>query len=258
MKLYDFKDVPTGIKAHIRTTLADRRMAKDAHRRGHFYVSSTSSSSASASASSFRAPKMKEVVRVNGTWAAAGDHLVTSKLRARATRARQGQTDITRLGGAVVSAPRQATTAAHVGWRRLASGPAQPLVPPFTEQTARAKVQAAENLWNTKDPSKVALAYTEDSVWRNRDRFLQGRAAIRAFLEEKWAKEHDYRLRKELFCFAGDRIAVEFNYEYRDDNGRWWRAYGLEHWTFDERGLMHTRQASINDVPIEEKDRIVQ
>lgn len=164
----------------------------------------------------------------------------------------------TRLGGAVVSAPRQATTAAHVGWRRLASGPAQPLVPPFTEQTARAKVQAAENLWNTKDPSKVALAYTEDSVWRNRDRFLQGRAAIRAFLEEKWAKEHDYRLRKELFCFAGDRIAVEFNYEYRDDNGRWWRAYGLEHWTFDERGLMHTRQASINDVPIEEKDRIVQ
>lgn len=103
----------------------------------------------------------------------------------------------------------------------------------------------------------MALAYTEDSQWRNRDRFLRGRDAIKAFLREKWAKEHDYRLRKELFCFSKDRIAVNFNYEYRDDAGRWWRAYGLEHWSFDENGLMHTRNTSINDVPIDEKDRML-
>ena len=131
------------------------------------------------------------------------------------------------------------------------------LKPPFTEQTARAKIQMAEDLWNTCDADRVVLAYTEDTVWRNRSEFLEGRAAILAFLKRKWTVELDYRLRKELFAFADDRIAVQFNYEYRTDSGGVFRAYGLEHWVFAEDGRMRTRTASINDVPIKAEDRIL-
>ncbi len=131
------------------------------------------------------------------------------------------------------------------------------LVPPFTEETARAKVQAAEDLWNTRDPDKVVLAYTEDTVWRNRNEFLEGREAVRAFLQRKWGRELDYRLKKELFTFAGNRIAVQFHYEYRTDSGGTYRAYGLEHWVFAEDGRMQTRTASINDVPIRPDSRIL-
>jgi uncharacterized protein len=131
----------------------------------------------------------------------------------------------------------------------------KPPFPPFTQETAIAKVQAAENAWNTRDPERVALAYTEDSEWRNRDEFLSGREAIKAFLTRKWAKELDYRLKKELWCFAGDRIAVRFEYEWHDDSGSWFRSYGNENWEFAENGLMMRRYASINDVPILESDR---
>lgn len=131
----------------------------------------------------------------------------------------------------------------------------RPPVPPFTEETARLKVQAAEDAWNTRDPERVALAYTEDSTWRNRDRFLAGRDEIRDFLRDKWAKEHEYRLRKELWAYTGNRISVRFEYEWHDDAGQWWRSHGNEQWEFDERGLMRRREASINDVPIEEGDR---
>jgi nuclear transport factor 2 (NTF2) superfamily protein len=117
--------------------------------------------------------------------------------------------------------------------------------PPFTEETARAKVQAAQDAWNTRDPERVALAYTEDSEWRNRDEFFAGRAAIVDFLT--WARELDYRLRKELWTFGEDRIAVRFEYESRDADGQWWRSYGNEMWEFDESGLMRRRYASIND-----------
>ena len=131
----------------------------------------------------------------------------------------------------------------------------RPPVPPFTEETARQKVQAAEDAWNTRDPERVALAYTEDSRWRNRDEFFQGRDAIRDFLRRKWARELDYRLRKELWCWAGNRISVRFEYESRDIHGQWWRSHGNEHWEFDEHGLMRRRDASINDYPIEPHER---
>jgi nuclear transport factor 2 (NTF2) superfamily protein len=127
--------------------------------------------------------------------------------------------------------------------------------PPFTLETARAKVQAAQDAWNSRDPERVALAYTEDSDWRNRDEFFQGREAIKAFLRRKWAKELDYRLRKELWCWAEDRIAVTFQYEWHNQVGHWYRSYGNELWEFDDEGLMRRRIASINDVPIAENDR---
>lgn len=126
----------------------------------------------------------------------------------------------------------------------------RPPLPPFTEETARLKVRLAEDAWNTRDPEKVALAYTEDSEWRNRDVFLRGRDEIVAFLTAKWQREHDYRLRKELWAFTDDRIAVRFAYEYHDADGQWFRAYGNENWEFDVNGLMRKRYASINDVPI--------
>jgi uncharacterized protein len=127
--------------------------------------------------------------------------------------------------------------------------------PPFTEETARAKVKAAEDAWNTRDPARVALAYSEDSEWRNRDEFFSGRAAIVDFLTRKWARELDYRLRKELWAFGEDRIAVRFEYESRDADGQWWRSYGNEMWEFDETGLMRRRYASINDLPIAAEER---
>ena len=127
----------------------------------------------------------------------------------------------------------------------------KPPLPPFTLETARAKVQAAEDAWNTRDPERVALAYTEDSEWRNRSEFLSGRTAIKAFLQRKWEKELDYRLRKELWSFMDNRIAVRFEYECHDESGNWYRAYGNENWEFAENGLMMRRFASINDVPIQ-------
>jgi nuclear transport factor 2 (NTF2) superfamily protein len=127
--------------------------------------------------------------------------------------------------------------------------------PPFSEASARAKVQAAEDAWNTRDPERVALAYSEDSEWRNRAEFLSGRDAIRSFLRRKWARELDYRLRKELWCYRDNRIAVRFEYEYHDDSGNWFRAYGNEQWEFRDDGLMQRRYASINDLPIQESER---
>jgi uncharacterized protein (TIGR02246 family) len=131
----------------------------------------------------------------------------------------------------------------------------RPPVPPFTEETARQKVQAAEDAWNTRDPERVAGAYTEDSVWRNRAEFLTGRAAIVAFLTRKWERERDYALRKDLWAFSGNRIAVRFQYESRDAAGQWWRSYGNEQWEFDDDGYMRRREASIDDLPIAEADR---
>jgi uncharacterized protein len=131
----------------------------------------------------------------------------------------------------------------------------RPPVPPFTEETARKKVQAAEDAWNTCDPDRVAMAYTEDSDWRNRDEFFTGREAIREFLARKWARERDYRLRKGLWCHQGNRISVRFEYESRDGDGQWWRSHGNEHWEFDDEGYMRRRDASINDYPIEESER---
>lgn len=133
--------------------------------------------------------------------------------------------------------------------------PMPKIVPPFTQETAQAKVQAAENGWNSKDPARVSLAYTVDSEWRNRAEFIHGREEIKAFLERKWAKELDYRLKKTLWCFDGNRIAVTFEYEWHDASGQWFRSYGNELWEFDEEGLMRRRIASINDGAIEEKDR---
>jgi nuclear transport factor 2 (NTF2) superfamily protein len=127
--------------------------------------------------------------------------------------------------------------------------------PPFTAETAKAKVQAAENAWNTRDPERVALAYTEDSQWRNRSEFLQGRAAIKEFLRRKWAKELDYRLKKELWTFTGNRISVRFEYEWHDEAGQWYRSHGNEQWEFAPDGLMQRRDASINDYPINENER---
>jgi uncharacterized protein len=131
----------------------------------------------------------------------------------------------------------------------------KPPLPPFTLETATAKVQAAENAWNTRDPERVALAYTEDSEWRNRSEFLTGRQEIKAFLTRKWAKELDYRLRKELWCFMDNRIAVRFEYEWHDESVAWYRAYGNENWEFAANGLMMKRFASINDLAIAEADR---
>ena len=131
----------------------------------------------------------------------------------------------------------------------------RPPLPPFTERTAIEKVRLAEDGWNGRDPAKVALAYTPDSQWRNRAEFINGREAIEAFLERKWARELDYRLIKELWTFAGNRIAVRFAYEFHDDSGTWFRAYGNENWEFDADGLMRRRIASINEHPIAEADR---
>ena len=131
----------------------------------------------------------------------------------------------------------------------------KPPLPPFSLETAKQKIQAAEDAWNTCDPQRVCMAYTEDSIWRNRSEFIQGREEIKEFLMRKWNKELDYRLRKELWTFAGNRIAVRFEYEWHDDSGQWYRSYGNENWEFAENGLMQNRYASINDLPIEEGER---
>ncbi len=133
---------------------------------------------------------------------------------------------------------------------------ARPPLPPFTRETAIAKVRGAEDAWNACDPQRVALAYTEDSSWRNRVEFVRGRVAIVEFLKRKWARELDYRLVKELWAFDADRIAVRFAYEWHDDGSNWFRSYGNENWEFDERGLMRVRHASINDLPIRESERL--
>jgi nuclear transport factor 2 (NTF2) superfamily protein len=131
----------------------------------------------------------------------------------------------------------------------------RPPLPPFTLETARQKVLAAEAAWNTRDPDRVVLAYTEDTEWRNRSEFLSGREEVRAFLVRKWERELEYVLRKDLWTFAGDRIAVRFQYEWHDASGQWWRSYGNENWEFDEHGLMRRREASINDVAISSSER---
>ena len=131
----------------------------------------------------------------------------------------------------------------------------RPPLPPFTAETAAAKARAAEDAWNSRDPERVALAYTEDSRWRNRAEFFSGRAGIVAFLRRKWAREQEYRLIKEVWAFTGARIAVRFAYEWHDDSGAWFRSYGNEQWEFTEQGLMCRREASINDVPIAEAER---
>jgi len=131
----------------------------------------------------------------------------------------------------------------------------RPPLPPFNAETAALKARLAEDAWNGRDPAKVALAYTPDSVWRNRAEFISGRAEIEAFLTRKWRRELDYRLIKELWTFGGDRIAVRFAYEWHDDSGQWYRSYGNENWEFDAEGLMRRRIASINDLPIAESDR---
>ena len=131
----------------------------------------------------------------------------------------------------------------------------RPPLPPFTAETAEQKARMAEDAWNSRDPARVALAYTADSRWRNRAEFVTGRAAIETFLTRKWARELDYRLIKEVWAFAGNRIAARFAYEWRDDAGNWFRSYGNENWEFDENGLMQTRFASINDLPIKPEDR---
>jgi nuclear transport factor 2 (NTF2) superfamily protein len=131
----------------------------------------------------------------------------------------------------------------------------RPPLPPFTAETAAQKVRAAEDAWNTRDPARVALAYTSDSRWRNRAEFLEGRAAIEGFLTRKWSRELDYRLIKELWAFRENRIAVRFAYEWHDDSGQWFRSYGNENWEFDGHGLMRLRIASINDAPMGESDR---
>ncbi|EIF35438.1 hypothetical protein BCh11DRAFT_03258 [Burkholderia sp. Ch1-1] len=132
----------------------------------------------------------------------------------------------------------------------------RPPLPPFTRETAIQKVRAAEDGWNTRDPERVSLAYTKDSVWRNRAEFTNGRAEIVGLLRRKWAKELDYRLIKELWAFTDNRIAVRFAYEWHDDSNNWFRSYGNENWEFDEHGLMAHRHASINDMPIREADRL--
>lgn len=133
----------------------------------------------------------------------------------------------------------------------------RPPVPPFTEETARQKVKAAQDAWNTRDPDKVSKAYTVDSRWRNRDEFFEGRAEIAAFLRSKWERELEYRLVKELWSYQDNRISVRFEYESRDREGQWWRSHGNEHWEFDENGLMRRRDASINDYKIDASQRRV-
>jgi nuclear transport factor 2 (NTF2) superfamily protein len=131
----------------------------------------------------------------------------------------------------------------------------RPPLPPFTLETARQKVQAAEDAWNTRNPERVALAYTEDTEWRNRSTFLNGRTQVIEFLRQKWKHELEYRLKKELWAFTENRIAVRFEYEYHDATGQWYRAYGNENWEFDVHGYMQRRFASINDLPIKETER---
>ena len=131
----------------------------------------------------------------------------------------------------------------------------RPPLPPFTEANALEKVQKAEDAWNSRDPDRCAAAYTEDSVWRNRSEFFSGREAIRVFLQRKWAKERDYRLKKELWAFTDHRISVRFEHEWHDAAGAWWRSHGNEQWEFDAHGLMRRREASINDVGIGEAER---
>lgn len=131
----------------------------------------------------------------------------------------------------------------------------KPPLPPFTEETARQKVRMAEDAWNTRDPARVVLVYTEDTRWRNRTEFPVGRKEVQCFLERKWAREFDYRLIKELWASADNRIAVRFAYEWHDDSGQWYRSYGNENWEFNEQGFMMRRYASINDLPIREADR---
>ena len=132
----------------------------------------------------------------------------------------------------------------------------QPLIPPFTAATAGAKVQSAEDAWNSRDPERVARAYSEDSAWRNRDEFFSGRDAIKAFLMRKWARELHYRLEKELWAYTGNRISVRFEYEWQDArSGQWYRSHGNEHWEFDDQGLMRRRDMSANDIPIEASAR---
>lgn len=131
----------------------------------------------------------------------------------------------------------------------------RPPVPPFTYETAVQKVQMAEDAWNSKDPQKVVLAYTVDTEWRNRDKFINGRDEVIEFLAKKWEKEQGYKLKKELWCFADNRIAVRFEYEWHDAAGQWFRSYGNENWEFNENGLMKRRFASINDLAIEERER---
>lgn len=128
-------------------------------------------------------------------------------------------------------------------------------LPPFTKETAIQKIQMAEDAWNRKDPVKISKAYSVDTEWRNRDQFINGRAEVQTFLADKWTKELDYKLKKELWTFNENRIAVRFEYEYRNDVGQWFRAYGNENWEFDEHGLMQKRFASINDLPIKESER---
>ncbi len=132
----------------------------------------------------------------------------------------------------------------------------RPPLPPYDRETAAEKVRLAEDGWNGRDAEKVALAYTPDSTWRNRNQFINGREEIVSFLKDKWAKEHEYRLIKELFAFDGNRIAVRYAYEYHNDAGEWFRAYGNENWIFNEEGLMAERFAAINDVPITEEERL--
>ena len=132
----------------------------------------------------------------------------------------------------------------------------RPPLPPFTRETAVQKVRLAEDAWNSRDPEKVAAAYSVDSRWRNRSEFLTGRPAIQEFLARKWARELEYRLIKELWAFGDDRIAVRFAYEWHDDSGNWFRSYGNENWEFDDEGLMRIRHASINDLPLGEADRL--
>lgn len=129
------------------------------------------------------------------------------------------------------------------------------IVPPFTLETALAKVKAAQDAWNTRNPEIVAQAYSEDSQWRNRTEFFQGREAIKEFLRRKWARELDYHLMKELWCFTGNRISVRFEYEWHDETGQWYRTHGNEHWEFNDEGLMHRRDMSANDYPIRESER---
>ena len=131
----------------------------------------------------------------------------------------------------------------------------KPPLPPFTAETAAQKVRMAEDAWNSRDPDRVVQVYTEDTRWRNRAEFPVGREQVRAFLQRKWARELDYRLIKELWAFTGERIAVRFAYEWRDDSGHWFRSYGNENWEFDQYGLMAVRHASINDLPIRTEDR---
>ncbi|MBS0243419.1 MAG: nuclear transport factor 2 family protein [Proteobacteria bacterium] len=137
----------------------------------------------------------------------------------------------------------------------MTSTTARPPLPPFTAGTAAQKARMAEDAWNSRDPARVALAYTTDSCWRNRAEFLHGRPAIEQFLVRKWVRELEYRLIKEVWAFHANRIAVRFAYEWRDDSGSWFRSYGNENWEFDEQGLMRTRFASINDLPINDADR---